>query len=449
MDLGNDFVVSVTYKDGMKCEWKKKDKQYEAYVYDGHDHVLATLERLIALPLDRYSPKDGTFYKGNSDSTSWKSRYFYLRGGLLTYFKDKNSVEPKGTIPLRDCVVEYPNDKRKSFVRLGRSGVDGFELKISHVTRRPFIVAFPTSKERDDWQIYLTRYIAQTFASAEYHLAEVICSVSNGLATTRKIGTIGINGEPDQYPEEEGEPIVQYIYIDWYAPDPGDWCIRYAPCRLHLQYSSSGRPNEFEFDSAEVSRTLPLQRISKVIQTDSPTKCIRFLIYNGSSCHPGGIGEVWTLFPPKDLVSLWTHAFQSILALHDTNIPTQPHRRSSFCLTSLKAQLSAPMEPVKYTWMAYVKEKYSIQNGNEFDLLGVGVQELAKSLLMQDIGGHRNEEDIIREDTKMSAAATVRDEAAETDTEAKAAKEPSAESAAVADTVFQFPEVAPPGGAEG
>lgn len=440
-----DYVVSVKYKGdgGVRCEWKKKDKQYEPYVYDGHDHHLATLEKLNNLPNDPYRPKDGIFYKGNSDGTSWKSRYFYLRGGLFTYFKDQTSQEAKGTIPLKDCVVEYPNDKRKSFVRLGRSGVDGYELKISHATRRPFILAFPSSKDREEWQEYLTRYIAQTFASAEYHLAEVICSVSNGLYARRSVGIIGINGQEDQYPEQgEGEGgedggLPQYLYIDWYAPNPQDWCLRYSPTRLHVQYSSSGIANEFEFDPTEISRTLPLHRISKVIQTETPTKAIRFLIYNGSSCHPGGIGEVWTLVPSKDLVSLWTHAFQSILALHDTNIPTQPHRRSSFCLNSLKAQLSAPMEPVKYTWMAYVKEKYSIQNGNEFDLLGAGVAELARNLLMQDIAGKRNEEEIIRGDTKMSA--DIAPGAAPGETEiASEGKETAVADAA--ETVFQFPE---------
>lgn len=430
----DDYNLSLCYKNGVKCEWKKKDKQYEPYIYDGMDHHLATLERLIALPLEICNIKDGVFYKGNSDATSWKLRYFYIRGGLMTYFKDSKSSQPQGTIPLKDCVIEYPNDKRKSFIRLGRSNLDGYELKISHSSRRPFIIAFSNSKDRDDWKIYLTKYIAQTFISNEYHLAEIIESVSMGFYTFHHAGILGLDGQSDEYQEE---PSPQYFYIDWYSSDPTQWCLRYSTTRLRLRPSSSDLPNEYEFDPTLISRTIPLQRLAKVFQVDSPSKAICFHIYNGSSCHPGGIGEVWTLIPPQEsLVPLWIHAFQSALKLQDVNVPTQPHRRSSLSMNTLKAQLTATMEPVKYTRLSFVKEKYAIEHGNEYDLLGAGVQELGRNLLMQDLSGTAN----LQETEMNQKISSVELEHAEQEEDAaNQQQQPQQQpNSSIDETVFQF-----------
>ncbi len=66
----------------------------------------------------------------NSDLTSWKTRYFIVRGGLMTYFKDSVTAKPQGTIPLKDCSIDLPNDGRKSFLMRGRGReADGFEIR--------------------------------------------------------------------------------------------------------------------------------------------------------------------------------------------------------------------------------------------------------------------------------------------------------------------------------
>lgn len=48
----------------------------------------------------------------------------------MTYFKDKDSSKPQGTIPLKDCSIDLPNDGRKSFLIRGRGrDIDGFEMR--------------------------------------------------------------------------------------------------------------------------------------------------------------------------------------------------------------------------------------------------------------------------------------------------------------------------------
>jgi hypothetical protein len=469
MESGGDessYQISVTYRNGMSCVWRKKDKQFEPYILDSlGERYPATFDLLSNLPAESGRPKDGLFYKGNSDSTSWKLRYFFIRGGLMTYFKDKGAVIPQGTIPLKDCVVEFPNDKRKSFIRLGRSGLDGYELKITHPSRRPFILAFSSSKEREEWSSDLTRYIAQTFASKEYHLAEVIESVSYGLFAAKQVGVIGLDGHPDEFLEDAS---LQYFYLDWYSPDASQWCLRYAPQRLKLQLSSppppatstvatssssaasgrlstvSGRPStntgggkNYEFISSPEQGccSLPLSRISKVIQVDTPCKAIHLHVYNGSACHQGGIGEVWTLLPAHEsIVALCAHAFNSILTLQNINIPTQPHRRiSAVSLNSLKAQLLAACEPVSYTRRAYLAEKYAIEHGNEFDLLGAGAEEMGRSLLADDMFETEAEAAEREEEKKKKSSPEDRETQGEGDFTPQVP---------LPETVFQFPDMA-------
>ena len=48
---------------------------------------------------------------------------------LMTYFKEETSIKPQGTIPLKDCSIDLPNDMRKSFLLKGRKEVDGFEMR--------------------------------------------------------------------------------------------------------------------------------------------------------------------------------------------------------------------------------------------------------------------------------------------------------------------------------
>ena len=49
--------------------------------------------------------------------------------------------------------------------------------RVSHATRRPFVLVFLTDAERRDWQKFLVKYIAYISVSKEYRLAEVISKV--------------------------------------------------------------------------------------------------------------------------------------------------------------------------------------------------------------------------------------------------------------------------------
>jgi hypothetical protein len=116
----------------------------------------------------------------------------------MTYFKDKDSSKPQGTIPLQDCSIDLPNDGRKSFLLRGRGrDVDGYEMRcvypisqvnclsfsfnrITHSSRRPFLLVFLTGERRTDWFNFLTQYVAVSFLSPAYLLAQTINTV-NGL----------------------------------------------------------------------------------------------------------------------------------------------------------------------------------------------------------------------------------------------------------------------------
>lgn len=374
----NRYIPSLYFNNGIVCEWKQEGNKYKLYLYDGLERRLANLNDLNNLPSELSIKKDGVFLKGNSDFKKWETRYFLVRGGAMTYFKDNQTLEPQGTIPLENCVIELPNEDRKSFVRLGRSGVNGYELKLTHSERRPFIFVFSSAMERNEWRTYLQQYIAQTFVSKEYRLSEAIESVKSGVNVKKLTGVVGLGNEQDNFYDESNK----YFYIDWYSSEPREWCLRYSSTELRLVPSSSGQPCEYEFDSSIQSDILTLDRISKVLlSNNNGQKSIKLHIFNGSSCHPNGIGEVWNLVPRNEsLVSLWVHAIKSALTLHETNIPTQVHRRSRTSMTSLRAQLTAKNEPKRFTRVSYFKEIYSIRHGNKFDLEGAGVKALAQEM---------------------------------------------------------------------
>lgn len=387
----NRFITSMSFRNGKKCEWIKDGNKFKLYINDGLDRRNITLEDLNNLPHESYIHRDGVFIKGNSDFSKWETRYFLVRGGVMTYFKDNRSSESQGTIPLENCVIELPNEERKSFVRLGRSGVNGYELKLTHFERRPFILVFSTAMERKEWKEYLTRYIAQTFVSNEYRLSEVIESVINGVFVRKSTGIIGTgDNDPDIYHNE----TEKFLYIDWYSSDPREWCLRCSSRELNLIPSLSGTPCEYEFDQTHDSDIITLDRISKVIENDVNQRSIKLHIYNGSSLHPNGIGEVWNLIPQQEqLISLWFHAIKSVLTLHETNIPTQIHRRSRVAINNLRAQLEAQNEPRRYTRVSFLREIYSIRHGNEFDLGGAGVRALAEEMTYPRLNNNNGNND--------------------------------------------------------
>lgn len=57
------------------------------------------------------STKSGYLHKtGKSGQSTWKKRYFRLKGNFLYYFKSKNAASPRGSIPLQQATVLLPND---------------------------------------------------------------------------------------------------------------------------------------------------------------------------------------------------------------------------------------------------------------------------------------------------------------------------------------------------
>lgn len=389
MEDSTKFIEAMKFKNGVTSEYLlKSENKYQMYLNTGTDRRPATLEDLNSLPIESYHRKDGVFVKGNSELTKFESRYFVVGGGMMTYFKNNQTSIPQGTIPLKDCTIELPNEERKSFANLGREKVKGYELRISHQQRRPFILFFESSKERNEWKVYLTNYIAQSFVSSEYRYAEAIEAVKDGVYVKKCTGVIGLdNSSSDTIVDESN----QYVYIDWYSQNPSHWCLRYSLTPLQLIPSPVGESCVYQFDENVLSNELDMSHIVKVSLNESPgqSKSIKLMIYNGSNLHPRGVGEVWILTPRQETLSfLWVHAIQSALTLHERNIPTQIHRKSRTSIDTTRAQLSAPTAPRGYTRVSFLKEIYSIRHGNEFDLLGAGVQQLARDLTLSEGEGN-------------------------------------------------------------
>ena len=150
-----DFQTSIEYENGQRIEWLcsssgLKEEHFEPWFFDGNKKVPLLMSHLKSLPEEMCGSKEGDFMKGykkflifswkilifcffeigNSDQTSWKLRYFVVRGGLMTYFKDALTSKPQGAIPLKGCSIDLPNDKRKSFLLRGRGkDADGYEIR--------------------------------------------------------------------------------------------------------------------------------------------------------------------------------------------------------------------------------------------------------------------------------------------------------------------------------
>lgn len=195
--------VSVDYGDGKMIKWMSDTNgdpaldHFSPVLRDGEKDVPLTLELIRQLPDDAYGNKDGYVYKGDVSLTSWTKRYIIICGGMLVYFKNNSTSKPQGVIPLQDCVVELPNDNRASFALKGRQGVEGFEMRITHHVRRPFIVVFTTSVEREEWRKYLIGYIFFTFLSNKFPIAERVIHVDECLMLKKKVKN---HGESDLLP---------------------------------------------------------------------------------------------------------------------------------------------------------------------------------------------------------------------------------------------------------
>jgi kinesin family protein 5 len=94
--------------------------------------------------------KEGWLTKQGAVVRSWRKRWCVVRGDKLLYFADNNNwqnKEPKGFIPLVDCVAQPADDETKKPYSFG----------IYHVknAQRTFFLVSDTREERDSWVQFL------------------------------------------------------------------------------------------------------------------------------------------------------------------------------------------------------------------------------------------------------------------------------------------------------
>ena len=65
--MAEGFTTSMSFKNGLKCEWNQQHNKYQPWIHDGLERFPATLESLNNLPAESVIKKDGVFMKGNSD----------------------------------------------------------------------------------------------------------------------------------------------------------------------------------------------------------------------------------------------------------------------------------------------------------------------------------------------------------------------------------------------
>eukprot|EP00602_Paraphysomonas_sp_CaronLab_P004598 CAMPEP_0185035618 /NCGR_PEP_ID=MMETSP1103-20130426/27312_1 /TAXON_ID=36769 /ORGANISM="Paraphysomonas bandaiensis, Strain Caron Lab Isolate" /LENGTH=820 /DNA_ID=CAMNT_0027572783 /DNA_START=1 /DNA_END=2463 /DNA_ORIENTATION=- len=343
------YETAIDYGNGVRTAWtcsgQGEKNHYDAWICDGEKKISVTRDDLLRLPEEPPGFKDGEFMKGDSNLVSWKKRYFIVRGGLMTYFQDANAVKPKGTIPLNHCSLELPNDNRKSFSLKGRKDVDGFELRVSHATRRPFVLVFLTDAERRDWQKFLVKYIAYISVSKEYRLAEVISKVEGGCYVIRKpVST------------DRGEMRKRYLYIDWYSRDSSEWCLRLSTIKLKL--IKDPLTGQEQLDPHVSSNTLPLSTIRDVKQDDYSGYSFTVIASKDSS-------EFTPVVPSADTSRLWTEAIRAALLLHDACSEksrlcsrTLHASESSRHIDDLRALLAAPSSTIEALTVPYTHEQY-------------------------------------------------------------------------------------------
>jgi hypothetical protein len=288
---------------------------------------------------------------------------------MLTYFIDINSVESQGTIPLKGCVIDVPNDGRKSFSLRGRIGFSGYEIRISHNVRRPFVLALSTSAERDEWRKYLTQYIATVFISEEYRLAEVVETVCTGFYAVQRKGTLGVRENCDRL---QLRGVRRHVYIDWLSPDPSLWGLRSDPHPLLAPPHNT--TDDLLYTRSSSTKLIPLRLISQVSldppapssHTHNLARSIRITFYNSSEAHADGIGALLTLTPIiASSAGLWHQALLAALQLQDMAYPAGgTHRRTKAGMRSLRAQLSSASEPRQYTRDTFLKEREEARKAN-------------------------------------------------------------------------------------
>jgi hypothetical protein len=189
--MTSNFVTSIEYTDNLITKWvsdgpDQSNSHFSPYLYDGEKHIPLTLQLIETLPKDKFNFKDAEVYKGDTTLVSWKKRYIIVCGGMLIYFKTSTTSKPQGAIPLDNCFIDLPNDNRKSFAWKGRDGVDGYEMRITHNTRRPFLVIFSTYAQREEWTKFLREYIIIAFLSRGYKLGGTLSEVEGGCVMVKK-----------------------------------------------------------------------------------------------------------------------------------------------------------------------------------------------------------------------------------------------------------------------
>jgi hypothetical protein len=115
-------------------------------------------------------------------------------------------------------------------------------IRITHASRRPFLLVFLTGEKRADWVRFLTQYIAVSFLSPAYLLAEKLKPVDgltlrfrlslslfiDGIYVVKKMSPV--TGPPTDVMTSDQKKC--YLYIDWNSSVPTSWCLRYSSMRL-------------------------------------------------------------------------------------------------------------------------------------------------------------------------------------------------------------------------
>lgn len=320
-----DFHKGVSYDEGgeggvrevLRTEWvcdsdnSKKESHFSGWIRRGEKLLPLTLEALRSLPPDPFESKSIELYKGDSQLISWKKRYCVVKGGMISYFVNSSTSKPQGIIPLQDCAIDLPNDNRKSFAMKGRPGVDGYEIRISHHTRRPFILVFATHGEREEWRLYLSGYIAHAFLGKEYHYGKIIFKVDEGCLMTKRHGKAGKNGTHDILPQFKSQQ--RWLYVDWHSSNSSLWGLRYASNPILVMDSVEQKVAVGL--NTEKSKIILFSSIESILLDPEPSASFRIYERALSANDPGDVWQFAVVSGEREEAVNWVNAIEACRSL--------------------------------------------------------------------------------------------------------------------------------------
>jgi len=107
----------------------------------------------IVQPQAPVTEKCGYLIKQGALIRNWKRRWCTVSGDSIYYYDDKNSKEPKGSIPLRDCVVQPADDVTKR--------PNSFAIFHTKNQQRTFFLQAETKEQFQEWFDFLTKKLEQ------------------------------------------------------------------------------------------------------------------------------------------------------------------------------------------------------------------------------------------------------------------------------------------------